>query len=166
MTTAPRGVIWDACGLVNLAATARAEEVLRAMGCQSYVVREVREKEATHLRPIPEEDPQGQLVPIDFTPLLQAGLLQDVTLAAAEHATFVGFAGLVDDGEARTAAVAVHRGLWMATDDRGALRLLRSLSAPLTALTTPEWVSHWATTTGAGPQALGEVLRRIQLCAR
>src|SRR5205823_3752816 len=128
--------------------------------------KEVRRIEATHLGPLPEEDPQGRLVPIDFAPLLQAGLLQDVAMAPSEDATSVEFARLVDDGEARTAAVAVHRSLRMATDDRGALRLLRSLAAPITALTTPEWVSLWATAAGIGQQALGEVLRRIQLCAR
>jgi hypothetical protein len=160
------GLIWDACGLLNLAATGRAAEILRALGDPCYVTKYVRTSEIFYLRALPEEDPRASLLPVDVKPLFEAGLLQDVDLEMAEQETFVNLALELDDGEARTAAVAVHRKLCVATDDRRALRLLASLSPPVSVLTTPEWVKEWADTGTVASDVLVDVLRRIQLSAR
>jgi hypothetical protein len=159
------GWVWDACGLLNLAATRRAEDILSYLDVPSYVVQEVRNGEVLYLRSLPEEDPMGKLVTVDLTPLLGAGLLQELMLDTVEQSLFVGFAASVDDGEARTAAVAVHCGWGMVIDDRATLRLLAAQSPPVSVLTTPVWVKFWADTTGASSHELGEVLRRIEVCA-
>ena len=36
------GVVWDACGLLNLAATNRADEILGHLGCPSFDRRAIR----------------------------------------------------------------------------------------------------------------------------
>ena len=162
---AASGILWDACDLLNLIATDRASEILPVFGCPSYVVKEVRLGEVFYLRPLPEEDPTGGLVPVEVTPLLNAGLLTEIELDASEQTLFVTYATVVDDGEARTAAVAAHRGFWMMTDDRPMLRLARGLSPPVPVLTTPEWLKHWVDTSGIASDALGEVIRRIEVCA-
>jgi hypothetical protein len=130
------------------------------------VVAELLAAEVLYLRPLPEEDPQGKLVPVDLSPLFTAGLLQEVTLTAAEEALFVRYAQEVDDGEARTAAVAISRGLRVVTDDRAALRLLRGLEPPPPVVTTPEWLKLWAEVGEVPAEAVGGVLRRVELCAR
>jgi hypothetical protein len=160
------GLIWDACGLLNLAATTHASEVLEALGCPSYVTAFVRTGEVFYLRSLPEEDPRQALRPVDLTPLLETGLLQAVELEVVEQATFVEFARDLDDGEAHTAAVAVHRRLHVVTDDRRALRALAALSPPVPVLTTPDWVKEWADTGAVAPDVLADTLRRIQISAR
>jgi hypothetical protein len=159
-------LIWDGCGLLNLAATARDHESLASLNCPSYVVTEVRKGEVPFLRPLPEEDPQGKLVSVDLSDLFAAGLLQEITLTAAEEELFVQYAREVDDGEARTAAAAVSRGLRVVIDDRGAIRLLGSLEASPPVLTTPEWLKHWADIAQVTEEVVGSVLRRVELCSR
>ena len=159
-------LIWDACGLLNLAATAQAQEILTALSCPSYVVAQVHAAEVLFLRPLPEEDPQGNLVEMDLSELFSAGLLEEVSLTAAEEELFVRYAQEVDDGEARTAAAAVSRGWRVATDDRAAIRLLRSLSLPPPVVTTPDWLKQWADTGQLDATSLDGVLRRVELCAR
>jgi hypothetical protein len=159
------GLAWDACALLNLAATGRAEDILPVFGCPSYVVRQVRIGGVFYLRSLPEDDPSGALVTVDLTPLLVCGLLVEVELNDAEQESFVALATQLDDGEARTAALAVHRGLCVVTDDRPTLRVLAELSPPVPTMTTPEWVKHWADAGAISSVTLSEVLRRIEVGA-
>jgi hypothetical protein len=159
-------LVWDGCGLLNLAATTRAEEVLRSLGRESSVVAEVLEREALYLRPLPEEDASGTVVPTDVSRLVEMRALAVVTLTPAEIELFVRLAEQVDDGEARTIAVAWSRGLRLVTDDRAALRVWRELGARAPGLTTPEWVRLWSEACGSAPEVIGGVLRRIEVCAR
>jgi predicted nucleic acid-binding protein len=63
--------------------------------------------------------------PIDLTPLVASGLLSVIgTEDEAELQTFVDLAVELDDGEAMTAALAIHREYVLVTDDRKAERLL------------------------------------------
>lgn len=159
-------LIWDACGVLNLAATDRAPEILASLDRPCWIVGEVLAAEVLFLRPLPEEDPQGTLVPVDLSELIGARLLQEVTLTTDEEEFFVRFAQEVDDGEARTAAIAVSRGLHVATDDRAAIRLLRELPAAPPVVTTPDWLKAWADGEQVGREVLAEVLRRVELRAR
>jgi hypothetical protein len=164
MISAP-GLIWDACALLNLAATRRASDILAVFGCPSHVVRQVREGEILYLRPLPEEDLQGSLVSVDLASLFSAGALLEVELTAAEQAAFVAFAAEMDDGEARSAAVAAHRGWWLVTDDRVSLRVARGHTTPIHTITTPDWVKQWAEAASIEEAMVAETLRRIQVCA-
>ncbi len=157
------GLIWDACTLLNLAASGRIEVILASIGCKNFVVKEVRVEEVLYLRPLPEEDPRGELVSFDLLPLLEAGLLEDCELTADEQETFVRFAGRIDDGEAKTAAVALHRGYRVATDDRSALRLLGALTPPISTWTTLQWLKRWADQEQVGSEEMRAVLRNIRI---
>lgn len=159
------GWVWDACGLLNLMATERTGSILPCFGVPSFVVREVRSGEVFTLRPLPEEDPTGKLLLVEMASLFATGVLQEVEMSAIEQATFVAFAATLDDGEARTAAVAVHRGFGVVTDDRVALRLLGAHSPLIPTLQTPDWVKLWAEEETVSPEILSNVLRRIELCA-
>ncbi len=162
----PNGHVWDACSIINLMATGYAEDILQSLDSPSYIVHQVHEGEALFLRPLPEDPDPGRLIPIDFEGLIRSGLLHQVELEDLELETFVEFAAEVDDGEARTAAVAVHRGLCVMTDDRPAIRLMNSLPATVKVFTTPEWVKYWSESGAISDAVLAEVLRRIRYCAR
>ncbi len=151
-----QGLIWDACTLLNLIATKRESEILTALACPSYVVREVREREILYLRPLPEEDPQGELIKVDLEPLFSAGVLQEVELTEEERRLFVMFASEMDDGEARSTAVAVQRGWRLVTDDKVSLRIAREYSPAIPTLTTPEWVKAWAETASVKKETLSD----------
>ena len=157
--------VWDACGLLNLAATQRAEEILAALRSPCYVVSELLQGEVLYLRPLPEEDPQRTKVPVDFTDLLKAGFLKEITLSPEEKVLFTDYAREVDDGEARTAAVAVVRGFQVVTDDRAAVAFLRRLGAPPRVITTTEWLKFWADAMEVRPEALADAVRRVEECA-
>lgn len=161
----PAGMVWDACTTLNLMATGHAPEILTCFGGPSYIVKQVREGEVFTLRPLPEEDPKGNLVPVDLLPLIRAGILNEVELTPAEEATFVTFAAHVDDGEARSSAVAAHRGLTLVTDDKASIRLVQGLAPPVGVLTTLDWVKRWVDEQAVDDATLGAALRRIEICA-
>lgn len=165
------GQVWDTSSLLNLVATGRAEEILRVFGCSAYVERVVyrgdgvRRGEVLYLRPLPEENRPGEQIPVDLSPLFASGMLTETELDEAERALFVAYAAEIDDGEARSAAVAVHRGLWLMTDDRPCVNLMASLPVPPIVMTMPDWVKEWVDHAGISLEALAETLRRIHHCA-
>ena len=61
-----------------------------------------------------------------------------------EETTFVTLAALIDDGEAATAALALHRGCSIATDDRKARRVLAEQVPTVHLVSTLDLVSQWA----------------------
>ena len=159
-------LVWDACDLLCLVASNRASEILVALGCPCFVVREVLAGETLWLRLLPEEAGQPSLIRGDLSDLLQDGLLHEITMTQPEALLMVEYAEVLDDGEARTAAAAFTRGWLVATSDRAAVRLLRSLEPPPPVLTAVDWVKQWSEAVSADPGAVAEVIRRIELRSR
>ena len=159
------GMVWDACTVLNLVATDRAAEILTSFGIPNYIVRQVREGEVFSLRPLPEDDPKGDLVAVDLIPLLKQGILIEVELTTEEVAAFVEFADEMDDGEARTLAVAVHRGLIMVTDDKKSIRIAQKLEPSIEVITTLDWVKIWVDKNRIDRATVSAVLHRIEICA-
>ena len=60
-----------------------------------------------------------------------------------EELTFVDLAASIDDGEAVTGAIALHRGCSVATDDRKARRVLGELEPPVSLVSTLELLKLW-----------------------
>ncbi len=157
------GLMWDACCLVNLAASGRAEEILSSLGCPSFVVNKVYEQEVIYLRPM-AEDKSDNLEKIDLTPLMQQGLLQETILDQREQDMFVDLARELDDGEAMTLAAAIHRGFSLVSDDRVAWRLAREQNVPI--LTTPGWLKYWANISSISSEEIKNVIKYISIRAR
>ena len=61
-----------------------------------------------------------------------------------DQATFVALAALVDDGEAATGALALHRGCAVATDDRKARRVFGEFMPDVPLVSTLELMKLWA----------------------
>jgi predicted nucleic acid-binding protein len=136
-------LLLDACCLLNIYASGCVEAISEAMGC-SFVIAEAVSKEALYVRRGGGGADASDREAVDLTALLTNKVLSIVTLDAAELATFLSFASQVDDGEAATCAIAVHRGLALATDDRKARRLLQAHAAHLRLYSTLDLLKHWA----------------------
>ncbi len=147
-------MVWDACALLNLLSTGMGPEVLRSLADEHAAERHVVEGEVRYLRPMSDEQGDDQQEPVDCSELTDSGILRIADLAPNERVLFVRLAEHMDDGEARSGALAIGRGLALVTDDRQALRWFRSERPAVPVVTTPDWVQLWASTTGADPGML------------
>lgn len=112
----------DACAVVNLYATRWMGPILAAVGGP---VVDVVAREAQFVWRGGSGDDAREREQVDVQPFVTAGLLQVLsTEEEDELRTFVDLTLIVGDGEAMTAALAIHRGFVVVTDDRKASRIL------------------------------------------
>ncbi len=162
-----RPLLLDACCLINLAATGRMEELLRSIPAPVWVADLVFGSEALYLQRGGGDEDTEERDRIDLTSLRDAGLLHVVQPEAdAEFATFITLAVDLDDGEAVTGALALHRGADVATDDRKAIRVLTATSRGLRIWRTSELLKGWADRLAVPQGELREVLLNVQERAR
>jgi len=177
----PPLVLLDACCVINLLASGVIEEVFDAVPASFAVARLVAEDEVLF---VAEEDdaqpddaqPEGDEAAagsgesarldrerLDLMPLTERGRLEVMELGTREeHETFVELALQLDDGEAMTAALAIHRGGEVATDERKAIRLLEGRSPPVPLRRTSALLRMWVRRRRVPEERVREVLRRIQ----
>lgn len=72
----------------------------------------------------------------------------------------------MDEGEASVCALAVIHGGAVATDDRGALRMLGRIAPRVPTLQTPELLYEWAGLSRASKDEIAGMLRLVQQRAR
>ena len=157
--------IIDACCLIDLLASGRAEEILRATRFAWHLPAAVQGEVQYVRQHDPAQPGHFIAVPADLTPLLSSGVL---TLCQPddlqEQARFVDYAARFrSDGEAMCLAIAEARGWPVATDDRKAIRV--ACQAGLTALSCPELIKAWAVTIRPDRTTLIRVLTDIQTFA-
>ncbi len=149
-------LLLDACVAINLAATGHIQPIAEAIDVTFILVRQAA-AEVGHLRDITDGEPIR--TPIDLSQHTSE-TLEITDLTPPEYPLYLDLARAVDDGEAATIAVAAHRKLRLATDDRKARRLCaeRHIPEPLRTLT----IMH-AYTDAAGLQhsQLRELLIKI-----
>jgi hypothetical protein len=159
-------LILDACCVINLYASVQMGPILRAWPVAVVVADYVRDEEALMVR----EGPEGSGLPaepIDLRPLVADGAIEVASLRDAEVETFVTLAAAFgDDGEAATAALAVHRGWALATDDRRAINVLRRVAPQMRLVSTPELIQHWAEEAAVSSDVLRTVLINVRTRAR
>ena len=99
---------------------------------------------------------------------MRDGLLEIWQLETEEEmASFVQLAAELDDGEAMTCALAIHRGADVATDDRKALRVLGSgQQQQVRVRTTAELIRTWADSCQLDRASLRQVLMGVRERAR
>ena len=138
-------LLLDANCLLNLYATGLLREITVALPYQFWVADYVVEHEALFIwRPCPI-DARDVKEPVDLTPLLEEGLIQLMSLVhQAEESTFVNLAVHLDDGEAITGALALHRDCSIATDDRKARRVLSQYAPSVELVSTLDLLKMWA----------------------
>jgi predicted nucleic acid-binding protein len=120
-------LLLDACVTINLVAAGPVEQIARGTGRRFLITRQAA-GEVGHLR----DTANGEIVviPVDLASHVQAGEFEIIDMTADEIPLYVELAGLVDDGEASTIAVAIKRGLPLATDDRKARRVCATRGLP------------------------------------
>lgn len=157
-------ILLDACVLLNLCATDRLEEIGRTVPGGFSVCTAVR-AEALYLRD--PNDVAQPLKPVVMDPFFERGVLQPLALAEAEEPLFVNLASELDEGEAMAMAIALQRGLALATDDRKAIRVYGVFGGDAGKLwTTPALVKTWADAAAPDQAEIGRIVRAIRDRAR
>lgn len=163
-------VLLDACCLINLLATGRAEDILRALPHRWAVARYVVEEEVLEIAEDEKQSSEPGRGRVPLRPLLaelvEKGLLEELDVdSPEEEAEMVRFAADLDDGEAHTCALATVRSGRVATDDKKAIRILRSAWAAHGNESEPvlrsEIIFAWADTQGIGNSDLAQIVRAI-----
>ena len=157
--------IVDACCLINLYASEKPIEIVRAFGAEFFVPDRVRGEALTIRRPAEDDVAKYVSEPIDLTEALDASILQECRVEGrTENEDFVRYAMELDDGEAACLAIAKQRGWVVATDDRKAIRL--ATAERIDVITTPELMHRWAEVAKPKDEEVAEALRRIERFAR
>ena len=154
----PTDAAGDACVVINLVATGRSNEILAASDHRLLVPRIVADHELGYLD-IAGSDPLEREL-IDLAPLVGAGSALVVDLVAEELDEFVIFARDVDDGEAAALAIARHRELRIATDDRKAQRVASQAQPSIAIIRTSELLRTWSE--NVPPAEVSAALRAIR----
>lgn len=160
-------VVLDACVVLNLYATGLMGEIVAGLARPVAVTAFTAEKEALWVGVECAGGAGQDAERVDLGPLIRRGSLDIVLVESDDEADrFLRLAGVVDEGEAMAAAIAISRGFAVATDDRKAIAVL-SATAPSTALIrTSGIVRRWAEHERVSPALLADVLQRVSRRAR
>lgn len=163
LTSVHNCIVLDASCVISLYASGQMTSILESISETVVVSQFVFEKEALRIYGGPEGDERSARESIRLQPLVDAGLLRVETIQLeAEMATFVNFAVEVDDGEAITGALALHRHWAIGVDDKKARALFSREAAGQQLFYTLELVKHWVEATTPSPAVISSVLRNIQ----
>ncbi len=155
-----RVTLLDACAVVNLYATRRMEHILAAID-GPVAVADVVEREAQYVFQGGDGEDAREREAIDLQPWLSQGVLSVIETAHEEELlTFIDLTQELDDGEAITAALAIHRGFTVVTDDRKAVRVL--VSRAVTLRSTLDLVKTWADQQSIGSETLRVALTDLR----
>ncbi len=163
MESRPVTLLLDASCLLNLYATERFGEIASSLREHVAVADYVVDQEAIYVLRRPAPDAAEEQVLVDLSPFVADGLVEVMRLERpAEEATFVALAALIDDGEAITAALALHRGCSLATDDRKARRVLGERTPTIPLVSTLDLLSQWAEATSIPPHELRAAMESMR----
>ncbi|MBA2277398.1 MAG: hypothetical protein H0W06_06500 [Chloroflexia bacterium] len=127
------------------------------MSAGSVAVTDFVLEEALYIRRVVEGEIERE--PVDLVPLIASGALTIFSAdSEAELQTFIDLTVDLDDGEAMTAALAIHRGCVLVTDDRKAERLL---AGRVQLRATLELMRDWARTEGVAADEVRAALTGV-----
>ena len=159
-------VLLDASCLINLYATGRLRDIALAVPYRLGVADYVLEREALYVWRPGGSVAEETRVPVDLEHLVEEGLIRVMRLESEEEErTFVDLAALMDDGEAVTGAIALHRGYAVATDDRKARRILAEHPRSITLVSTLELLKLWDGEVSVSEAELREALAAMESSA-
>ncbi len=162
-----RGVILDACCVINLYASLCTKRILSSIPVQVLVADYVMSNESLCVLYGSDGNCAAIKEQIDLLPFVGNGDIEIASIdVKKELETFMYFASQVDDGEAITGAMAYHRNLAIATDDVKAAKLFKSEAPAIQVISTPELLKHWADNDNASFQDISTALKNIRFRAR
>jgi hypothetical protein len=160
-------IILDACCIINLYASRQFGHILEAIPASVAVATYIQVKEALKIYGGPAEDVMQKEEQIDLQPFIDRGLLLPVSPESeAENVIYVNFAASLDDGEAITGAIAVHRNWAIGSDDRRAISLFAKEAPQLQRISTLELMKHWVDSTGLPADVVRSALRNVRIRAK
>lgn len=158
-------VILDASCAINLYASRQMEAILAAIPVQVTIAEYVSSDEVLMVRSDPLDGPQIK-ESINLQPFVDSNKLQIISLTSVEEVSAVNFAATLDNGEAFTGAVALHRKWAMALDDRQAISFYKQEAPHLQIVGTLDLIKYWADTNLPSKDAIQKTLRNIRVRAR
>lgn len=162
MESQPSLYVFDACSLLNLVASRRFVDIAAGTPAK-FVVVELAASEVSYVRRGGDGAGANEREPVDLRAFERDGYLSIVRLDAPEEiATYVDFAMEMDDGEAASCAVAVHRHGTLVTDDRKARRIVVGRFPATSLLTTSELIKAWADGNDPDDGVLARILLDIE----
>ena len=165
--TNPRGrILLDASCLLNLYATGRMRDIAASTGYQFEVADYVLQYETLYVLQTNPEGTGEERVPVDLNSLIEDGLLNVVEFEGEDAlSSFVQLASAVDDGEAATGALALHRYCSVAIDDRKARRVLGEVMPEVALVSTLELMQLWAQEASVPVRELQDAFMAMQMGA-
>ena len=152
----------DSSVLLNLLAADCLASIAADTGWQFAICPAVRD-EVKRLR----DAQTGEMIEVDVTPHIVSGLLQILELSGEEEQLlYVEQSIVVDDGEAMSIAIAVHRQLALAIDDKQATNHTHRKFPEIRLWSTPEILKHWTKVGCVDAKRLCEAIRLIETRAR
>lgn len=149
----------DACTVINLDASRHAADILAHGG--PHAVSDVVRNESLYIRRGGGGDDARDVVRTDLAALVTRQLLTVITTTdESELSLFIDLAQELDDGEAMTAAIAIHRRLPVVTDDKKAIRVLTT--AGVTVTSSLHVVKRWFDADEIDPSMVSRVLTDIR----
>jgi predicted nucleic acid-binding protein len=141
MIEPPPLILLDTCCLLNLYASGIFKDILELYPKQFAVVDYILEKEALFIRK--NKDDIEEFEKIDLEPYIASQQIKVLSINNMELETYIDYASELDDGEAITIALAIHRYGIVATDDHKALKIISQILS-LRAMSTLEFIKHWS----------------------
>lgn len=168
-------VVLDACCIINLFATGRAEEILQALPYRFAVARYVAGEEVLEIAAegqagAGEETEERVALRPRIETLVETKVLERLDVSSSEEqGRLVRFAVDLDDGEAHTCALALGHAARVATDDKKAIRVFgeawrereRSSGDTAPCIRTSELLLEWADTQGIDQTELTRIVRAV-----
>lgn len=155
MTSPP--LLLDTCVVLSLCATRRIAEILGAHP-GPFLIAEAVLQETLYIHVM--VDGVREKEPVSLAPLVAAGTLTVVQPESeAEFQSLIDFSLQLDDGEAMTCAIALHRGYRVVTDEKKTIRLLGN---QISIVGTLELIRAWADAVTPPATLIREVLVAIE----
>ena len=161
------GLVLDACQVINLYATRRMPEILRACGWRYTLSRFAATTEVRWVGSGRVTDPGSDVERVDLSALVDEKLILIEEIEGDEEAEiFLKLAMEMDEGEAIAGAIAVARGMLVGTDDHRAIQVFTNRDPQLKIVTTPQLVHTWSELADVRGASLRTVLDDIRTRAR
>ncbi|MCE2467039.1 MAG: type II toxin-antitoxin system VapC family toxin [Caldilineaceae bacterium] len=166
MVPSSKPSVLDTCVVLNLFASGAFEEIVAAWHHPVAVSERASRSEALYTLVPGLEPGQRKKVPLDLSQFVASGAIMELSRESdIELMTRIGLERIMDPGEAYVAALAIHRGHSVITDDRAALRLLQLEQPALPSFTTLDMIRHWSESHESQwvtPEGLREVFRKMR----
>lgn len=163
MVLSDKPSVLDTCVVLNLAASRAFEEVVITWRHPVAISKSASGSEALYTLAPGLEPGQREKVPLDLSPFVASGVIMELSGESdSELMTRIELERIMDPGEAYAAALAIHRGHSVITDDLAARRLLQSEHPGLPLFTTLGMIRHWSESRCVAPEELREVFSRMR----